>query len=288
MDTALTSFRSVVLGALNQAERAGLPAIAACVAGIAGVDTPEEASRFEAVLHQLVPGAPSVVLNDVVTAWATEHLGRPGVVLISGTGSNCFGVDASGRCWRSGGWGHILGDEGSAYGVAVEALRAVVRARDGRGPETLLLRAALDHFRVPTVTDLAKHIYGRPATKSEVAAFAPQVDRQASQGDAEAMRVCRSAATELAALLDAVLENLSDPGPNPSVGLVGSFIREADFTRSALMTTSARSLRYSIAQNPPAIGGIVLGFRLLGQEPSNLPAYVQAVTSLYEETWKTR
>ena len=67
-----------------------------------------------------------IVVNDVVGAWATATGAGPGVAVISGTGSNVFGVGPDGRGWRAGGWGHLLGDEGSGYwlGVGVDQGRA--------------------------------------------------------------------------------------------------------------------------------------------------------------------
>ena len=59
---------------------------------------------------------------------------RPGVGAISGTGSNVFGVGADGRAWRAGGWGHLLGDEGSGYWLGIESIRAALRDREAPGP----------------------------------------------------------------------------------------------------------------------------------------------------------
>ena len=100
--------------------------IAMAVLGIAGVDTKSDQDRLLSEVTSLELSQ-SVLVNDVVTAWASGSFGSPGIVAISGTGSNTFGVDSRGNCWRCGGWGHILGDEGSGYWLGLAALRAACR-----------------------------------------------------------------------------------------------------------------------------------------------------------------
>ena len=77
--------------------------------------------------------------------------GGPGVAAIAGTGSNVFGVGAEGRSWRTGGWGHLLGDEGSGYWLGVESIRAALRDRDGSGPPTGLGEVACAFFECDDV-----------------------------------------------------------------------------------------------------------------------------------------
>src|SRR5581483_2281982 len=182
----------------------GFPDIGYVSVGAAGLDTPEDAAVFQDVATELLPGTPEVMVNDVVTAWATEHLGGPGTVLIAGTGTNCFGVAANGDSWRCGGWGHLLGDEGSGYRVGLDGLRAAVQDRDGRGPGTPLTRAALDHFQVGSVTMLSKHIYLDGVEKQDIAAFAPYVDQAARDGDEVAHAICTEGSEQLARHLQAV------------------------------------------------------------------------------------
>ena len=126
------------VGALLQAAdeaiaQAGISSkdLGSAVLAIAGTDT-------DAVVRHVRAARPEawVVVNDVVAAWATATAAGPGVAVISGTGSNVFGVGPDGRTWRSGGWGHILGDEGSGYWLGVESIRAALRDLDASGPPT--------------------------------------------------------------------------------------------------------------------------------------------------------
>ena len=119
-EVAAASINEAISAALGQARP-----VAAAVLGVAGIDTESERKRLLSGVTIL--SAPVVLaVNDVVAAWAAGSLATPGIAAISGTGTNTFGVNAQGAAWRSGGWGHIVGDEGSGYMVAVAAIRAVL------------------------------------------------------------------------------------------------------------------------------------------------------------------
>ena len=89
-----------------------------------------------------------LVVNDALVALEAGAPGEPGVVIISGTGSIAYGRNAAGEAARSGGWGYVLGDEGSGYWIGRAALRAVLREADERGPKTALTPLLLEHFGV--------------------------------------------------------------------------------------------------------------------------------------------
>jgi N-acetylglucosamine kinase-like BadF-type ATPase len=188
----------------------------AAVLAIAGTDT-------EAVAAHVRASRPAtwVVVNDVVGAWATATGAQPGVGAISGTGSNVFGVGPGGRPWRAGGWGHILGDEGSGYWLAVQSLQAALADRDRSGPQTALGDAAVDFFGAPSVEALAKLVYSKPLAKGEIAAFAIETARVAHAGDAVACALFERAAAELGRQIVAVIEQTGLSGAFP-VGLIGS------------------------------------------------------------------
>ena len=81
--------------------------------------------------------APVLVVNDALVALEAGAGDGPGIVLIAGTGSICYGRNEEGQAARAGGWGYMLGDEGSGWWIGRRALSAVMRQFDGRGPATL-------------------------------------------------------------------------------------------------------------------------------------------------------
>ncbi|TLN23911.1 N-acetylglucosamine kinase, partial [bacterium] len=143
--------------AISQAwAQAGLAegSLAAVVLGMAGVDRPEDSTVFENWIAARFPGARVKLVNDGQIALAAGTPQGWGVVVVAGTGSIIFGQDEHGRTARAGGWGYLMGDEGSGYIAALAALQAVARAHDGRGPQTSLTRRILDFYRVAAPPDL--------------------------------------------------------------------------------------------------------------------------------------
>ena len=107
---------------------------AAICLGIAGVDRPEDSVIVAGIMRRIGAHARTLVVNDALVALEAGAPGRPGVVIISGTGSIAYGRNANNEGARAGGWGHVLGDEGSGYWIGRAALRAVLRESDRRGP----------------------------------------------------------------------------------------------------------------------------------------------------------
>ena len=132
----------------------GLEACAALCVGSAGVSNPQARALLEQMLRRCGYRGALLLTGDQETALAGA-LGAPcGMVLIAGTGSICFGRDAAGKTARSGGYGHKIDDEGSGYALGRDALAAVVRAQDGRGPRTLLTDLVFAQLKVVDVGGL--------------------------------------------------------------------------------------------------------------------------------------
>lgn len=152
-----------------------------------------------------------------------------GVVLISGTGSIALGRNAAGQKARSGGWGHILGDEGSGYIIAQQALQAVVRASDGRGPQTALRERILRTWNLQNTDELIGEVYGEPE-KAKIASLSSAVMLTARGGDLVAASIVQQAAKELALAVNAVCLALNFPDQEIPLALGGGLlINEADF-----------------------------------------------------------
>ncbi|HEV3318906.1 MAG TPA: BadF/BadG/BcrA/BcrD ATPase family protein [Solirubrobacteraceae bacterium] len=237
--------------------------LAASVLAVAGTDT----ASIERHLHKTRSDR-WIVVNDVVGAWATATGALPGIGAISGTGSNVFGVGADGRTWRAGGWGHLLGDEGSGYWLGAQSLVAALHDRDGSGPPTALSDAALEFFSSPSVEALAASVYTTPLTKGEVAAFAVETSRLAQAGDAVARGLYARAAELLAAQIRAVLANTGLTGAFP-VGLIGGAYRAGEVFVTPLthaIRGFAPEARVFTVEMAPVGGSLVLALRACGCE----------------------
>ncbi len=235
----------------------------AAVLAVAGTDTDAVADQVRALRPRSW-----VVVNDVVGAWATATGARPGVGAISGTGSNVFGVGAEGRAWRAGGWGHVLGDEGSGYWLAVQSIKAALSDRERSGPETALSAAATDFFEVSTVEALATLVYSKPLTKGEIAAFAIETARVAHVGDEVARGLYERAATELGKQVAAVIAQTGLVGSFP-VGLIGSAFKAGHLfvePLAAAVHKLAPDASVAVVDMAPVGGCVMLAARIVGCE----------------------
>src|SRR3954451_9135752 len=144
-----------VLHEVMESAVAGRPIVPAAIClGIAGADRPDDAAVMRGIMRRIGYKSPTLVVNDALVALTAGAGDGPGIVVICGTGSICYGRNEDGQAARSGGGGDILGDEGSGYWIGRRALAAVVRHADGRGPATTLAPRILEHFRVRGVPDL--------------------------------------------------------------------------------------------------------------------------------------
>ncbi|HWM74058.1 MAG TPA: N-acetylmuramic acid 6-phosphate etherase [Nocardioides sp.] len=188
---------------------------ALCVGAAGAMAAPDEAARLARLLAEALPGCRVAVTSDSVIAHAGALGGAPGAVLAVGTGAVALGIDASGRHTSVDGWGPWLGDDGGGGWIGREALRAVLRARESRGPATTLTRAAEERYG-----DLARlpRTLQTGATASATAAFVPDVVAAASAGDEVARDVLERAAD---AWCDLALTAVRGAGESATLVVIG-------------------------------------------------------------------
>ncbi|HWP56039.1 MAG TPA: BadF/BadG/BcrA/BcrD ATPase family protein, partial [Pyrinomonadaceae bacterium] len=176
--------------------------------GLAGVRRKDIRTRMHDVLVETL-GVETIEIvsdGDIALYGATD--GKPGVVIISGTGSISVGVNRHGKRVYAGGWGPVAGDEGSGSWIARRALQMVARASDGRGPQTALTEAACEYFQVSAVEDLSTAIYAPTITNDRIAGFSRLVIATARTGDEVALGIIDEAGKELGKAAVAVIRKL--------------------------------------------------------------------------------
>jgi glucosamine kinase len=252
--------------------------LARVVLAVAGTDTGTVARHVREARSE-----DWIVVNDVVAAWATATGARPGVGAISGTGSNVFGVGPEDRPWRAGGWGHILGDEGSGYWLGIESIKAALHDRDGTGPQTGLSDAVSEFFGADEVEQVAARVYSEPLTKREIAAFAPQVAKLATAGDAVARGLYERGAAELGHQIAVVIAKtgLGEDGSGFPVGLIGGVYKVGSVFVDPLTTViheTAPLARVSVVEMAPVGGSLLLAARACrrGLDPAALARLLDA------------
>jgi len=184
----------------------------------------------EAILKRLLRAQRLIVTTDAEVALAGATSEGRGIIVIAGTGSIAFGKNAAGRKARAGGWGYIFGDEGGAFDIVRQSLRAALRMEEGWGPPTGLRQALLEATAAQSSNETLHWFYGSEWSRQRVAALAPLIDRCAREGDQAALAILNRAAQELAALAGAVRAQLWRPADAVEVAYIGG-VFESDIVR---------------------------------------------------------
>jgi len=200
---------------------------------MSGVDREDDKVKVSAWIKEIFPHldhgvgkAFNVSVNsDAVAALASGTRGRlHGAVVISGTGMICLGYNSQGTSRRAGGWGPMLGDEGSGYAIGLHVLRAVACADDGRGPATLLTERLLSSLSLQRAEQLIPWAY-REEDRSwqKFAALAPLATQCAGAGDKVAQSILDFAAAQLLHTISPVVDglNLAEGGEEFPLVLAG-------------------------------------------------------------------
>ena len=243
-----------VLAGLAQEALRRLPetsAVSVC-AGVAGAGRPgDQAALAERVRRELGDdvSADVRVVHDGEIALEGAFDGASGLVVIAGTGSVVLARTAGGALARAGGWGYLLGDEGSGHALGQAGLQAVAAAHDG-GPATRLGALLAERHGIVTSEDLVRHVYSEAWP---VQRMAPIVVAAASAGDAVARSILQDQTARLAEQARWLAGRCSDV--RPRFALLGGLIREAPY-KTALAA---------------ALGEKLPGWRL--EEPLHAPVY---------------
>lgn len=217
--------------------------------GMAGMTGPEIRQHF----GDFLPGVPQIGGNDTEAALVGAHGQHEGILLLAGTGSAAYGV-ANGKKTLVGGWGYLVGDEGSGYWLGLHALMAALYHSDGRGEPTALTELLLNTLDIPDARAVIPWIYAEPRN-TKIASLAPLVLDAADAGDAVAGALVETAAHDLVAHVRAVRQNLN--APDVPVAFAGGLItRQNRLSRRVVDLLGLDAL--PAPQYPPVIGAALM------------------------------
>lgn len=173
------------------------------------------------------------IFSDSYIAWrgAFKPDNRSGILVISGTGSNCIGITENGDVFKSGGWGHLLGDEGSGYDIGRSALRHIARAHDLRDEGTILTEMIFDELKLKNIEDLIQYMYRNQLDKKDIAKFAKLVIKASECGDPVSIRILKKAAGELATHVQSLFKKSSAFNPDTPVTTTGSIFEHSSILK---------------------------------------------------------
>jgi N-acetylglucosamine kinase-like BadF-type ATPase len=249
------------------------------VVGCAALFSDATKTEKKNLCGRILPLERTRVVSDCQTACFGATLGRPGVVIIAGTGSIVVAQSEAGRHERVGGWGHILGDAGSAYWMAVEGVKAAIAAEARLGPKTDLGRWVRQWFKVKKLTEIVPIIYDPDFTKERFAKLASHLARLGGGRDTVFRKICQRAAQELAsqALVAVRLAGL-ETRPLP-VYLIGGVLTNNKPVRAGLVSALKNSCAVRIVEPrlSPLLGAAALA---LGDARVELTADVVATLAM--------
>ena len=241
--------------------------VAAAVCGVSGVQRESpEAEKVAAMVGELVRPRQIEILPDFVAALAGASGGGAGVVVVAGGGSVAYGRTEDGREAQAGGWGYLLGDEGSAYDIGRRAVGAAIRAIDGRCPATALEKTVKRAFDLTNLQEIKAIVYRPDFSRDRLAALAALVAQAAEAGDGAARQIMVAAGEELAQLALAVVRRLFEPGEALTVYPAGGVFEAGKVVEGPFgeaLNTAWPTSRVRQPQHPPVVGALILARRML-------------------------
>lgn len=235
----------------------------ACL-GIAGAGNISGKSIMERITKELDIADKVIIENDATIALVGATACSYGVIVIAGTGSVAFGINEYGERWRAGGWGYIVGDEGSGYDIGRKAIMDALRSYDGRGPKTLLLYEITKHFNLSSIDEIIERIYVAGMERHEIAALAPLVAKAAGEGDKVAKRILNEAGRELGLAAKAVIKKLRMENDEFDLAVTGGVFKAGEMVLNPfkkIIKKVAPKCRIICPKFEPVIGAILLALK---------------------------
>jgi N-acetylglucosamine kinase-like BadF-type ATPase len=214
VDGAAKNFVQGIKSVIKELENEGdTPFFKSSYFGLAGLNTSyDKVVCVKIVLNESINSylnlQKAVLCNDTVIGLAAGSMNKNKVIIICGTGSNCYGVNEEGNEAKANGWDYILGDEGSGTSMGIKTLRAIMQAYDERGDETLLTKAVYEFLNINGVDELNKWTYDEPFSKDRFASLSLPLCKTAEMGDKVAIKILKEEAEEVIKNVSAVVKRL--------------------------------------------------------------------------------
>lgn len=235
--------------------------VACVLAGLTGAGRPSDQERMGEAFRSLSRKRGADFKNiriesDARVALEGAFKGKPGIILIAGTGSIAFGKDEKGSIYRAGGWGRMIGDEGGGYAIGRDGLNAVTRELDGRGEHTNLTKLVAEEFGLKDQESIIAAVY---RDNFDLASLARIVIDTVSAHDPVCEQIVDRAASELTDHVRTIAIKMG--GKSIPLAFIGTVLSVENALANALRKKIASALPHiSIAQplSPPAYGAVLM------------------------------
>lgn len=239
---------------------------AVIAAGVSGTSIPGSIERLTQGFLSL--GFDKALVEiDAQMALIGALSGEDGAIVISGTGSIALGRK-DGYYHRVGGWGYLLGDEGSSFWIAQQAIMYLLRAHDGTAaPNSELEEALLTHFKISAIPQILEVVYRSPIDRGLIGSFTPIIVQLAQAGNSVCQQIVAEAGRELGRLAGAVVVKAGLAGAPCRVGACGGVFSAGGIIIDPLQRALSERAPLAKAVEPdfePVVGSLLAGYALLG------------------------
>jgi glucosamine kinase len=228
----------------------------------------EEYGVVLTLLAETFPASKIVLDSDMVTAHAANFEGKPGIVLHAGTGAFAYGVDQNENRMRTGGWGYLLGDQGSGFGLGLAAVRAALGAWERTGPPTDLKDELLRFFEIEDPQTLKTVVYRRGFQRRRIAEFSRVLLDHAASGDAVAGEIICEGAEHMAKLAEPIVKELHFD--TPEIALAGALYTSRGMyfekTMELMRHRYGKEVKIRLGEKSPLQGAVWLGLNELSAD----------------------
>jgi len=239
-DTVRANLEQVIQDGLAQAQ-IHMKDLGCISLGMAGADRPQDHVILKELLAGIGMRCRILITNDAVTALYGALGKGEGIILVSGTGSICYGQKTDGSSHRAGGWGHIIGDEGSGYDIGRQILMEVMKSYDGRREPTVLSSLLRNERNLSSPESLLPFVYHSESGKSDIAALGVLLDPACEAGDPAALCIARNAARELFLCVESVLKSLRFPENRTELAMQGGVLLKGKQVKKELTGLLSRA-----------------------------------------------
>lgn len=229
--------------------------------GSAGAGRKEDSDKLLNELKRITDFKNIKITTDAHIALEGAFSGKPGCILIAGTGSIIYGRDKEEKLYRVGGFGRLIGDQGGGYSIGRKGLIAVSKQLDGWGNNTKITNLICDKFKIKNKEDLISKVYENRVSIPEAA---PLVIEAAKADDETAIIILNEESDELIEQITAMKKKLNEEKLN--LAFTGSLIQNKNYYSDLLREKIKEELPFvkvTEAENPPAVGAVLLSKKYL-------------------------
>ncbi|MBI2618615.1 MAG: hypothetical protein HYW57_00870 [Ignavibacteriales bacterium] len=274
VDQAAQVLFSVIQGCCGKAGCA-LSDVKSVVAGLTGAGRESDRERMQQAFHNHTRGFGTdfdlvTVESDARIALEGAFKGGSGIILIAGTGSIAFGKAPGGAILRVGGWGRLVGDEGSGYSIGKDGLNIVSKELDGRGGKTLLTKLVAEKFGLSNQEQIITAVY---RNNFDIASLAPLVIEAAAKQDKECERILNRAAFELSEHVRSLTFKIEEAARGTRKKIPLAFIGSILTSENIFSRVVKHKIEYSLPQvsvikpqSAPAHGAVLMALEQMKQK----------------------